>query len=173
MEKTITIGNKNVLLKATAGVLIKYKQQFGRDYNADYQELTANRDDEELYSLRFSEIGLHLLWAMAKTADKNVEPPESWLIGVDIGQLAESVIEALVLFNSSFSELEQKSSGSTEGKDFTAESLVAEALICGLSPSDLDDMPLGMVLNTIEEWCKAKGYADDVREATQEDFDNF
>ena len=49
---------------------------------------------------------------------------------------------------------------------------MAQALICGLSVDDLDDMPLPMALDTIEAWCKVKGYTEeDARQATQADYD--
>lgn len=172
MEKIITIENKNVLLRTTAGVLIHYKQQFGRDYNDDYSDLKDLINDKNSYTQRFAEVGFGLLWAMARTADKSIEPPSVWLKGVDGVALLKAIIEASELFSAALSDVDIKSSDSG-GKKFSVEALIAEALICGLSIDDLDDMPLPVVLGTIEEWCRLKGYSEDVKEADQEDFDSF
>ena len=172
MEKIITIENKNVLLRTTAGVLIHYKQQFGRDYNDDYSDLKDLINDKDSYTQKFAEVGFGLLWAMARTADKSIEPPSVWLKGVGGVALLKAIIEASELFSSAIPNANSRSE-SDKGKDFSIEALIAEALICGLTIDDLDAMPLPMVHGTIEEWCRLKGYSEDVKEADQEDFDNF
>lgn len=172
MEKKITIENKNVLLRTTAGVLIHYKQQFGRDYNEDYVELSELSEQKDLYAQKFAEIGFGLLWSMARTADRKIEPPSLWLRGTDGAALLRAIIEASELFSSAVADVENPKCKS-DGKEFSVEALIAEALICGLTIDDLDEMPLPMVLGTIEEWCRLKGIGDDVKEADQEDFDNF
>lgn len=169
MEKIIRIGNNSILLKTTAGVLIHYKQQFGRDYNEDYIELQEL--DREAAQEKFIDIGFQLLWSMAKTADPSVPPPESWHLDIETPDLIKLIFDAVGLFNEALTDVNTEDSGS--GKSFSVEALIAEALICGLTVKDLDNMSLPMVLNTLEEWCIAKGYTEDVVNATQEDFDNF
>lgn len=170
MKKTIIIGGAPVSLSASAGALIHYKKQFGTEYTDDYTELRELKEDIEVQAEKFAQIALRLLWAMARAADSKVAPFEDFVLSYEIKDLLGAVTEAQNIFISAIKKTE--SSGS--GESFTSERLLAQALICGLSVDDLDDMPLTMVLDTIGEWCKAKGYAEeDAREATQEDFDSF
>ena len=170
MEKIIRIGNNSILLKTTAGVLIHYKQQFGRDYTEDYALLADCKEDSEHYAELFCETGLRLLWAMARTAN-SIAPPSEWLTGIAPEELLTAIVEASKLFGDSISKAE--SSAESSGNAFNVETLIAEALVCGLTMEDLDRMPLPMVLKTIDEWLRVKGYSDDVKEADQNDFDNF
>ena len=93
---------------------------------------------------------------------------DEWTAGFTPRELLDAIGQAREIFISSLGE----SSGSGEGSSFCSEKLIASALLCGLRPDDLDDMPLPMVLDTIGEWCRIKGGSDDdARPAAQEDFD--
>lgn len=167
MTKKIIIGGTGVLLSAGAGALIYYKKQFGTEYTEDFgavQELTG---DERFAKL--AEVELRLLWAMARAANKALPVPEEWLTSFGAAELFAASQTARELF---LSTLENTKSPSSGGREFSSENLIASALACGLSVSDLDDMPLPMVLETVSEWCRLKGYAEEeARPATQEDFD--
>ncbi|PFI17452.1 hypothetical protein [Bacillus cereus] len=92
MEKTIVIDGKDVHLKSTAGTAIRYKTQFRRDMLADILGLhvlssliSSNGEQEnidltqaDLSKLDF-EVIYNLVWAFAKTANKSVPDPLTWL----------------------------------------------------------------------------------------------
>ncbi|HEK9100203.1 hypothetical protein KFD70_11920 [Bacillus pfraonensis] len=113
MEKTIVIDDKNVLLKSTAGTAIRYKSQFRRDMFADILSLgvlssliSPNGEQEnidftqaDLSRLDF-EVIYNLVWAFAKTADKSVPDPLSWLDTFGEFPIAEIITEIQDLIKS-------------------------------------------------------------------------
>lgn len=167
MIKKITVGDRSLLLSAGAGALIHYKKQFGTEYTDDFsasRELSGTDKFEKI-----AETEMRLLWAMAKAADKTISPPEEWLTSFDAAELFTASQAARDFFMAS---LEDYGGKPGSGQEFTSENLIASALVCGLTLDDLDEMPLPMVLDTVSEWCKLKGYAEqDARPATQADFD--
>lgn len=168
MKKIISAGSRTVLLSAGAGALIHYKKQFGTEYTDDFSAVAELSGREKFEKL--AETEMRLLWAMARAADKELPPPEEWLPVFGTEELFEASQAAGKMFLAALKESSENNSGS--GAEFTSENLIASALACGLSIGDLDDMPLPMVLDTIGEWCKIKGYAEqDARPATQADFD--
>lgn len=91
MEKTIVIDDKDVLLKSTAGTSIRYKSQFRRDMFADILSLSALTSyisaDGDQSNIDISQVDLskldfdviyNLVWAFAKTANKEVPDPLTW-----------------------------------------------------------------------------------------------
>lgn len=170
MKKTIIVGGAPVPLSASAGALIHYKKQFGTEYIDDYEKLKALSEDMNAQAVLFSQIALRLLWSMAAAADKSIAPFDNWVIRYEAADLLDAITKAQEIFVSALSRV--KESGT--GESYSSERMIAQALLCGLSVDDLDGLPLSMVIDTFEEWCKAKGYSeDDARPATQEDFDNF
>jgi hypothetical protein len=168
MTETIIIGGNPVRLSAGAGALIHYKEQFRTEYTEDYKCLQDA--PAELRIEKIAGIGMQLLWAMAKAADKSLPPYIEWILQFDAAELASATQAAEALFISSLGKSTESSRSG--GREFTAENLIAFSLICGLSVSDLDDMPLPMVIDTFDEWCRLKGYKEEeARPATQEDFD--
>ncbi len=166
MTERLFIGGVPVLVSASAGALIHYKKQFGVEYTDDHREL-CGLPAEQKY-LKLAEVGMRLLWAMAKAADRALPPYSEWIPAFGSKDLALAIQEAETLFLSSLRDDGRRDSG----REFTSENLIASALACGLGIGELDDMPLPMVIDTIEEWCRLKGYAEeDARPATQEDFD--
>ncbi len=100
MEKTITIGGKDILLKSTGATAIKYKSQFQRDYFQDVDKLLAPKPDDPFEA----EIIFNMAWILAKTADPQLKEMESWLeefdefpiydVLSDIGPLIISTIKS-------------------------------------------------------------------------------
>lgn len=164
MEKRIKIGNKVFNIKATAGVLIIYKQEFGTDYTEDMQEAKMSVE-------RTVEAGFRLLWSMAKAADNGIPSPEEWLEELGDFDIEEAFTAAKELFEKSCDGITPD--GGSGGEMLTAENLAASALFCKMSIGDLSDMTLSMVLNIISEYCDMRSTEGGVREATQEDFDAF
>lgn len=85
MEKTIIIDNKEVKFRSTAATPLRFKAQFGRDYFAEIIKLNKLSDFKEeksnyevLENADF-EIFYNIIWVLAKTADKSIPDPLTWL----------------------------------------------------------------------------------------------
>lgn len=86
MEKVIKIDGKDVRLKVTAGFMYRYKAQFGREYLADIIALEdaakaakkAKNVSGRLGGIDFN-VMYDIIWALAKTADDTIPPPQEWL----------------------------------------------------------------------------------------------
>lgn len=89
MEKTITIDGKEVRFKSTAATPLRYKTQFGKDYLTEMLKLSSlsnlgkkNIETKDLEGLDF-EVFYNIAWVMAKTANKDIPDPLTWLDGFD------------------------------------------------------------------------------------------
>ena len=79
MERTIHIDDKDVKFKATGATVRIYRERFGRDFFADFQQLqadTAKGGDLQVDTLLIFENMAH---TMAKQADPEVpDDPDEW-----------------------------------------------------------------------------------------------
>jgi hypothetical protein len=103
MEKTVTIDGKEVRLKATAALSIRYKSQFGRDFFSDIlkflksfplKDLDLDKDEVDQDALKYIdhvdfEVFYNLIWTMAKNADKSIPDPETWFDQFDMFSLED------------------------------------------------------------------------------------
>lgn len=87
MEKTLTIDGKQVRFKSTGAIAKRYKAQFGTDFFADIfkmdslmKVLTKGKKlkVKDFENLDF-DVLYNLLWTLAKTADKDIPDPITWL----------------------------------------------------------------------------------------------
>jgi hypothetical protein len=104
MEKTLTIDEKEVTFKSTAGTVRRYRNQFGQDFFADIgkmyplmKTLSSNADLEELgydelKQLDFSAFE-NICWALAKTADNSIAAPDAWFDKFDSFPIVEILPE--------------------------------------------------------------------------------
>lgn len=167
MEKTVKIGTKEVVLRASAGVLVIYKEQFGTEYIADLADVKENEDVS-----RAIDVGSQLIWSMAKAYDDRIPPPLKFFEEVGSFDIDVCFAEAADLFDRSCEGIKEISdSDGTE--QLTAEELVTSALLCKMTVADLNKMSLGMVINIISDYCAIKSGEGITHEATQKDFDNF
>ena len=80
MEKIITIDNKQVKFKATAGTPRRYLATFKRDMIRDLQALTEESQKGESLSAEMLQVFLDAAYVMAKHADASIpNTPEEWL----------------------------------------------------------------------------------------------
>lgn len=170
MIKTFKIGNKPLTLSATGGTLCIYKQQFGTEYYSDLKDTSRSNT---------LKTGFKLIWAMVKTANRDIPDPETWLNSFEEFPLVELLPDALSLLGKSFGE-SVKTSNSKGEKPLTSESLVACCLSCGLSMNDIEQMSIGFLLDTISAYVEIKTGKNSKstaqppkRKATQVDFDMF
>lgn len=115
MEKTIQIGDKEIQLKATAAILLRYQMQFHRDALKDIFSLFEGLNVETLSSSSTQQISLsdslqliskidivifqQLMWVMAKTANKDIPDFLHWLDSFDefpIFDCINDIIELLL-----------------------------------------------------------------------------
>ena len=99
MEKTIEIDNKQVRFKSTAAIPLRYKAQFGKDFFVDIMKLSSIEglnakkiDIKKIDKLDF-EVFYNIIWVLAKTADKKIPEPITWLDGFDEFPLFEIIPE--------------------------------------------------------------------------------
>ena len=83
MEKIIIIDNREVKFKSTAGTLMRYRNNFGRDLIKDIVALEKKFKTVKSGMAQFEIIELDMFekiaWAMAKTANDNIPDIEHWL----------------------------------------------------------------------------------------------
>lgn len=113
MEKIITIGDKELTVKSTAGSLFRYKANFKRDGVKDLLSLAkgiedskkedkqGGKEDDKEKILKMLEnesfnldVFYNFLWVFAKTANDSIPPIEKWLDEFDLPPL-DFVTEAL------------------------------------------------------------------------------
>lgn len=171
MTGVTEIDGKVIKLKASAGVLVLYKSQFGRDYIEDSREIYST----ENFSLTdYLLTGYRLLWCMAKTADPSILPPDEWVESFNVFELEEPLKKAQELFSESLKLMDDIEQAEGTSEPLTVEKLMAYSALCGMTLADLDRLPLPMVLGAVYEYIRLKyGSGDETKEATQADYDNF
>ncbi len=87
MEKIINIDGKDIKFKSTAGTLMRYRNNFGRDLIKDIVALDKKFKTVKSGTAQFELIELDMFekiaWAMAKTADDTITDIEHWLDDFD------------------------------------------------------------------------------------------
>jgi hypothetical protein len=105
MEKTLTIDGKKVRFKSTGATPLRYKAQFQRDFLADMMKLNMlkrldfNSLNPEDFDLLDFEPYYNVVWALAKTADPEIEDPITWLDKFDsfpVLRIAKELQEMLI-----------------------------------------------------------------------------
>lgn len=83
MEKIISINGKDVKFKATAGTMLRYRNNFKRDFIKDLIQLQSKFSSKVESGTEFEMIDLELFeriaWCMVKTADNSIPGIEEWL----------------------------------------------------------------------------------------------
>lgn len=166
MEKTLKLGNEEIVIRASTAVLIYYKEQFGTEYMDDQKELKSTGDDNKAVLM-----GGQLIWAMAKAADENIKPPQEFYEEIGNFDLERAMIEAAELFDKSCQGVNNISNNGRS--ELTSEGIVSAALSCKMSLNDLNKLSLAMTINIIDEYCAMRNGEEGYRQATQEDFDNL
>ena len=99
MEKTIEIDGKKICFKSTAATQLRYKSQFGKDFFVDIMKLSSldglnskKINIEKIEKVDF-EVFYNIIWVLAKTADKKIPDPITWLDRFDEFPLFEIIPE--------------------------------------------------------------------------------
>lgn len=171
MTGVTKIDGKDIKLTASAGVLVLYKSQFGREYINDSKAI-ADAENPEIED--YVPTAYRLLWCMAKLADPTILPPDEWAESFRDFDLEEPLKKAQELFADSLKDLDDVDDANGTSEPLTVEKLIAYSALCGMTMADLDRLSLPLVLKTIYEYVRIKyGDGNEARAATQEDYDNF
>lgn len=102
MEKTLEIDGKQVTFKSTGATAIRYKAQFGRDFLADILKMQKAFEGQDPNNLDLNVVDLNLIdfdtfyniaWVLAKTANKSIPDPFTWLDSFDVFPMDEVIPE--------------------------------------------------------------------------------
>lgn len=103
MERTLSISGKEVKLKSTAGTMMRYRNNFNRDFLKDLINLQEKLKERTENGTQFQAVDLDIFekiaWCMAKTADDSIPQIENWLDQFetfDIMQVLPQIMELLV-----------------------------------------------------------------------------
>ena len=131
MDKIIKIGDKEVTLRATAGILTMYRAQFNRDGLKDIMAFSNNMNkslnDAKKLALEQggeytsyidmtvidTDLIVNLTWTMAKKANSSIPPVDDWLDTFDtfpINEVLAPVFELIMgtMFSSKPSDAVKK-----------------------------------------------------------------
>lgn len=96
MEKrTITIGDKEVAMKATALTPRLYRFTFGTDMMVDIRSLYRRLNEDNIDGGIIEQVA----WAMAKQADATVPPIDEWLDGFGVADIYNATGAILSVWN--------------------------------------------------------------------------
>ena len=173
MEKTIAYSGGKFNLRASAAVMIIYKEQFGVEYTEDFSAAI-------MAPAEAVKVGYRLLWAMAKCADDTIPDPDIFIDGLgEDFDLLSAVDSAAELMRKSLGEFAAEGSG-TEGEvsepdNELSERLVASALRCGFSVSDLNRISVGFLLRCISANLegRSRNDGDNIKIADENDIAHF
>ena len=97
-------------------------------------------------------MGCRLLWAMARAAKSKTPSPDDWILMFKPKELAKALVLSQQLFAASMGEEKRRGKGS----EFSSETLIASAAICGMRTEELNGLPLGMVIDTMEKYAEMR-----------------
>ena len=87
MKKEVKIGEKTVMMSASAFTPFSYKKVFGRDIIKDIQEIQKQAQKTQTLD---PEIVCMMSWIMAREADKEILPFEEWCMEFELFDLYQS-----------------------------------------------------------------------------------
>lgn len=112
MEKIISIDGKNIRFRSTAGTLMRYRNNFGRDFIKDIVALEKKFKTVKTGQSQFELIELDMFekiaWSMAKTANNNTPDIEHWLDDFESFSIMQILPEIMELLVGNLSQESQK-----------------------------------------------------------------
>lgn len=112
MEKVLNIGGKEIKMKSTAGTMMRYRNNFNRDFIKDLVKLQTKLTDKLETGQEFEALDLDLFekiaWCMAKTADNSIPDIEHWLDEFDTFDIMQVLPELMNLLVANMEQINSK-----------------------------------------------------------------
>lgn len=112
MEKVLNIGGKQIKMKSTAGTMMRYRNNFNRDFIKDLVKLQAKLSDKLEKGQEFEALDLDIFekiaWCMAKTADNSIPDIENWLDEFDTFDIMQVLPELMNLLVANMEQINDK-----------------------------------------------------------------
>lgn len=116
MERTITIDNKPVKFRCSAGTVRAYRQYFTKDLLVDITHLQAIRDDEEINGEAL-EVFERIAYTMAKQADDTIpDDMDEWLDSFEMFSIYKALPEIIGMWAQSQKTLSTPKKKATNSK---------------------------------------------------------
>lgn len=153
MRKSVSIGGRKIPFEFTIFTLVIYKREFFCEFLNDLQRVSKDRLKWLLpeTALECSKDVYKILWALAKTADETIPPPEDFLEQFDKfpvfdiwGEIYEDVVLRSIRYDKKY-KLGEKNNNSRSS--VSTEEIVARFMGYGLTLRDLRDITVGMGIN--------------------------
>lgn len=108
MEKIISIGGKEVGMKATASTISRYRKKFNRDLLTEFRKLYANYEQGTEFSTEDLGCFERLAYIMAWQYDNTIpSSPDDWLDQFEIFDVYIVLPEIIELWGTNNIELEK------------------------------------------------------------------
>lgn len=112
MEKVIEIGGKEIKMKSTAGTMMRYRNNFNRDFIKDLISLQTKLQEKAEAGTQFEALDLDIFekiaWCMAKTADDSIPDIERWLDEFDTFDIMQVLPELMNLLVANMEQINAK-----------------------------------------------------------------
>lgn len=112
MEKVLNIGGKQIKMKSTAGTMMRYRNNFNRDFIKDLVNLQTRLNEKIEKGAEFEALDLDLFekiaWCMAKTADNSIPDIENWLDEFDTFDIMQVLPELMNLLVANMEQINDK-----------------------------------------------------------------
>ncbi len=170
MERVISVGGKELNIKATADSLFIYRAQFGRDGLTDIFALS----DPSCPVRQAEDTFVRFLWAFAKAYNSDLAPLNKCGISRNEALIsAPEVAETIRLFTRN--TVDAKGALVKSESKSTTETILMRSIANGLTASDFKYMTLGMIIDYLNT-CgndREERKKEPKKRATQADIDAF
>lgn len=100
MERIIHIDDKDVKFKATGATVRIYRERFGRDFFADFQQLQNDMGKGGNLQIDTLQIFENIAHTMAKQADPEIpDDPDDWLDSFEMFSIYIALPQLIELWN--------------------------------------------------------------------------
>lgn len=157
MLKTINIDGKQVVFCCNLLTLLIYKSQFNSDFFDDINTIQRWQSrilyGDEKKELEMLDLQYNAIWALAKTADEGIEPPDTWLDSFEEFDAPKIWLNLIDIITSSLKSDKKYSSAASNNErgqfHRNTEELTSVFLQHGLNIADFKYFTIGMALNLI------------------------
>lgn len=105
METIATIEGKKIGLKASAGTIRRYREQFGRDMIQDMDLLETHFLKEKVFTTEESEIAENAIWLMAKEYNSSIPEIHEWLEQWSPYFIYQAIVQVIVMWTKNLQTL--------------------------------------------------------------------